>query len=81
MAAHFIGPYGEHYADKKAEYVARIELTKDLPDKVGGYWNPEKWTLKRADNAARRYMEKCILRDLWRVWRGVTPSADLQDAA
>lgn len=67
--AHPIGPYGEKYARKKAEYLERVEATASLPDKVGEHWNPAKWTKKRADNAARRYMEKELLRDLWQEWR------------
>ena len=62
--AHAIGPYGEDYARKKAEYAARIEATADLPAT-----DPTKWTPARADKAARRYMEKAVLRDLWREWR------------
>ena len=64
IPAHAIGPYGEDYARKKAEYAARIEATADLPAT-----DPAKWTPARADKAARRYMEKAVLRDLWREWR------------
>lgn len=49
--AHARGPYGEHYARKKAEYLA---------------WE---WTPKHADKAARRYMAKMLIRDLWNAWR------------
>lgn len=55
ISAHATGPYGEHYARKKAEYLAR-----------------EGWTPKHADMAARRYMEKRLLKDLWRAWRVAT---------
>jgi hypothetical protein len=55
--AHAIGPYGEAYARKKAEYLAR-----------------EGWTPKHADLAARRYMEKQLLRDLLAAWRRATLS-------
>lgn len=48
---HAIGPYGEAYARKKAEYLAR-----------------EGWTAAHADAAARRYVTKCLLRDLWEAW-------------
>ncbi|MBX6392473.1 MAG: hypothetical protein IRY96_03290 [Burkholderiales bacterium] len=48
---HALGPYGEAYARKKAEYLAR-----------------EGWTAAHADAAARRYMTKCLLRDLWEAW-------------
>lgn len=64
IPAHAIGPYGEDYARKKAEYAVRIEATADLPAT-----DPAKWTPARADKAARRYMEKAVLRDLWREWR------------
>lgn len=64
VPAHAIGPYGEDYARKKAEYAVRIEATADLPAT-----DPAKWTPARADKAARRYMEKAVLRDLWREWR------------
>jgi hypothetical protein len=48
-----LGPYGEHYLRKKAEYVARQH--------------------PYAGRAARRYMAKMFLRDLWREWCRVTP--------
>jgi hypothetical protein len=51
VPAHPLGPYGAHYARKKAEYLAR------------------EWTPGHADKAARRYMSKMFLRDLWRQWR------------
>lgn len=31
------------------------------------------WALKHADAAAKRYMSKCFLRDLWVAWRGAAP--------
>lgn len=62
--AHPTGPYGERYAVKKAEYMARVEATRDLP-----YNDKAKWTPKRADSAARRYMTKCLLRDLYGAWK------------
>lgn len=73
-AAHAVGPYGEDYGRKKAEYMQRVEATAELPA------GPEKWTPKRADNAARRYMTKCLLRDLWRAWRAAsdTPAPTLR---
>jgi hypothetical protein len=46
--AHALGPYGEHYARKHAEYVAR-----DHP---------------APGKAARRYMAKMFIRDLWCAW-------------
>lgn len=47
-----IGPYGEYYSRKKAEYLSR------------------EWTPGHADKAARRYMAKMLVRDLWNAWRG-----------
>jgi hypothetical protein len=44
-----LGPYGEHYARKLPEYIAR---NHPMPGK-----------------AARRYMAKMFIRDLWRAWR------------
>lgn len=52
--AHAIGPYGEIYARKKAEYVARA----DGPNKITA-----------PDKADRRYMAKCFLADLHRAWK------------
>lgn len=63
IAAHPIGPYGEHYGRKKAAYMQRVVDTADAPP------GPETWTPKRADNAARRYMTKCLIRDLYGAWR------------
>jgi len=54
IEAHAVGPYGEYYGRKKAEYIMR------------------EWTPKHADNAARRYMTKCLIRDLWSAWRAAT---------
>lgn len=51
-----IGPYGAHYARKKAEYLARFA--------------DEKGAKGHAENAARRYMAKMFIRDLWKAWRG-----------
>jgi hypothetical protein len=48
-----LGPYGEKYARKKAEYLARDDIAAP-------------------DAAARRYMAKCFVRDLWREWRRTT---------
>lgn len=53
VPAHAIGPYGEVYAAKRAEYVAREHPA--------------------ADRAARRYMAKRLLRDLWAAWRAASP--------
>jgi hypothetical protein len=49
-----LGPYGEHYVRKKEEYLRRFE--------------GEKGDKGHADNAARRYMAKKFVRDLWRAW-------------
>lgn len=51
-----IGPYGEHYARKKAEYLIRYADEKDGK--------------AHAENGARRYMAKMFIRDLWKAWRG-----------
>jgi hypothetical protein len=56
-------PYGEAYARKKAEYLARG------------------WTPTHADQAARRYMSKRFIRDLWAAWKhSVEPSAEMVEA-
>lgn len=55
IPAHPIGPYGDHYGRKKAEYIER------------GHPAPDK--------AARRYMAKMFIRDLWQEWCRVTPAA------
>jgi hypothetical protein len=60
-----IGDMGAVYLRKKAEYMARVNATMTLPRD-----HPDKWTLKRADMAARRYMAKGLLDHLWRAWRG-----------
>jgi hypothetical protein len=54
VPAHAIGPYGEIYARKKAEYLARADGD-----------NP----IRSPDAAARRYMSKCFLVDLLRAWK------------
>lgn len=55
-----LGPYGEHYIRKKTEYLDRF-----ANEKGGGK--------KHADVAARRYMAKMFLRDLWKQWCQVVP--------
>jgi hypothetical protein len=84
------GPYRIVYDAKKADYSERVEATVDLPAKVGNRLNPEKWTPGRAHNAAQRYLEKRLLRNLWQAWRAAisveepgapSPHAELQDAA
>jgi hypothetical protein len=55
QAARPIGPYGEHYGRKRAEYVDRF--------------SEEKGGKAHADKAARRYMAKMFIRDLWKAWR------------
>ncbi len=54
-----VGPYGEHYLRKKAEYTARGEA---------GEW-PAKALKLRIDRMARRYAEKRLIRDLREAWR------------
>jgi hypothetical protein len=56
--------YGLVYAEAKARYDQRVIATADLPEK-----DKDKWTPRRADMAARRYMTKRLLRDLWRAGR------------
>lgn len=72
--------YGLVYAEAKARYDQRVIETADLPAK-----DKDKWTPKRADMAARRYMTKRLLRDLWRAWREaigiVSPKPGLPPAA
>ena len=53
-----IGPYGAHYARKKAEYT--IRFADELHAKA------------HAEKAARRYMAKMFIRDLWKAWRGAS---------
>ena len=53
-----IGPYGVHYGRKKAEYLTRFA--------------DEPHTKAHAENAARRYMAKMFIRDLWNAWRGAS---------
>jgi hypothetical protein len=53
-----IGPYGAHYARKKAEYLIRYA------DEATGKGH--------AENGARRYMAKMFIRDLWKAWRGAS---------
>jgi hypothetical protein len=55
VPAHPIGPYGEYYRRKKFEYAVRYR------DEAGGK--------AHAENAARRYMAKMFVRDLWAAWR------------
>ena len=68
IPAHAIGPYGEVYYARRARTAIRIEATADLPPK-----HPDKWTKARCHNDARRVMSKALLRDLWRVSRGLPP--------
>ena len=85
-----VGLYRRVYDAKKADYAERVEATTELPAKVGGRVNPDKWTPLRAHLAAQRYMEKRVLRDLWRAWRAAIceqsprqaePHADYSEAA
>lgn len=61
---HALGPYGEIYIRRRAHTEVRITMTADLSHK-----DPEKWTLKRCDNDAKRVMFKALLKDLWVEWR------------
>lgn len=68
VTAHAVGPYGEVYGQRRAHTVVRVEATADLS------WNdPGKWTVARCHADAARVMTKALLRDLWRVWRGLPP--------
>lgn len=58
------GVYGLVYAEAKARYDQRVIATAPLP-----MTDAEKWVPARADMAARRYMTKRLLRDLWSAWR------------
>jgi hypothetical protein len=73
VPAHALGTYGEIYARRRAQTAIRVEATADLPATIGERFNPEKWTKSRCHNDARRVMSKALLRDLWRVWRGLPP--------
>jgi hypothetical protein len=61
------GPYRLIYDAKKAEYMERVEATKELDMK-----DPAKWTLNRAHKAALRYMTTRLLKHLWQAWRGLS---------
>jgi hypothetical protein len=55
VPAHPIGPYGAYYGRKKAEYLVR--------------WADEPAVKAHAERAARRYMSKMFVRNLWSAWR------------
>ena len=74
IPAHPIGPYGEVYGAAKARYMQRVADTADLPMRIDGKRNKDKWIAARADRAARRYMAKRVLRNLWRAWREASHS-------
>ena len=61
------GPYGEVYAARRIHTEPRIAATADLSN-----GDPEKWTLARCYNDARRVMIKALLRDLWVAARAAT---------
>lgn len=63
-----IGPYGEVYLRERAKKAAVVAATADLDFK-----DPAKWSPKRVDTHARRVMAKALIRDLWRVSRGMPP--------
>ena len=68
VAAHPAGHYGEVYARRRAHTAPRIIETAEL-----GFKDPNKWTPKRCHNDGTRIMAKALLRDLWRVARGLPP--------
>ena len=65
VPAHPLGPYGEAYQHRREHTAARVAQTGNLPDS-----DPDKWSLGRCNNDARRYMTKRLLKDLWVAWRG-----------
>lgn len=70
------GPYGEVYAYRRAHTAPRIEATADL-----SFSSPDKWTLARCNNDAKRIMTKALLRDLWVKARGSEPSTRSDSSA
>ena len=72
IAAHAIGFYGEVYAQRKRHTLPRIAETAELSQS-------EKWTPARCENDARRIMSKALLRDIWRVSRGMPPRTLVPD--
>lgn len=70
------GPYGEVYARRRAHTEPRIEATEDLPAA-----DSAKWTKGRCHNDARRVMSKALLRDLWRVSKGLPPITSARTSA
>jgi len=63
VPAHAIGAYGEVYGRKRSEYLPRVAATMHLDPK-----HPDKWTLKRVDMAARRYMAQRVMEDVRKQW-------------
>lgn len=70
-------PYGAVYEKGRARYDERVALTQDMPAKIGDNMNAEKWTPKRADNAARRLMVKAFLKDLRVAWNKEDPRREM----
>lgn len=68
LTARPAGPYGEVYGRRRERTVIRVIATESLDTK-----DPNKWTDARCHNDARRIMSKALLRDLWRVWKGLPP--------
>lgn len=68
LPAHPIGPYGAVYGRRRAATAHRVAETADLDAK-----DPKKWPPARCKNDATRVMAKALLRDLWRVSRGLPP--------
>jgi hypothetical protein len=65
-------PYRKLYLDRKAYEAARAEadgLTVAPSAKIPKGKQSEYRSLGHIDNRARRYVEKRLLRDLWRAWR------------
>lgn len=68
LPAHPIGPYGAVYGRRRAATAHRVAETAHLESK-----DPKKWPPARCKNDATRVMAKALLRDLWRVSRGLPP--------
>lgn len=68
LPAHPIGPYGAVCGRRRAATAHRVAETAHLESK-----DPKKWPPARCKNDATRVMAKALLRDLWRVSRGLPP--------
>lgn len=76
-----LGEYGQVYIDRKAREVARNEageFASQAADRLkrwgatkaeARYWRQGRLAPGHIDKRARRYAEKCLIRDLWQAWR------------